>query len=244
MAEEKKTSLLRPSYLFGAEAEKQKNEKNTKNFNDNSQNTENTHFKDKHSFKRNKRNDFQDSFPKKKKFNNNNRFNNDGQNKGYHDRNEFKGFTSEVPCTKNKRQYTISIAVPASILQQTCLLEKLKTYVVGQVSRAACIYNVDEIIVYNDNTWRSSNAQEFEGYLSKFLSISFIYLLTKTIFTSRIYENDFRIPRMSSIYEKKVIPHASIFKRKWCFDCFKCSSPFISIRMVYIQVYFEIMIAI
>lgn len=48
------------------------------------------------------------------------------------------------------RHYTISIAVPASILKETCLSQVLRTYVIGQLARAACIYSIDEIIVYND----------------------------------------------------------------------------------------------
>ncbi|KAI9179658.1 hypothetical protein H9P43_004986 [Blastocladiella emersonii ATCC 22665] len=48
------------------------------------------------------------------------------------------------------RHYTVSMAVPGSIIDNCQSLE-LKTYVAGQIARAAAIYNVDEIIVYNES---------------------------------------------------------------------------------------------
>ncbi|CAO1359533.1 unnamed protein product [Diamesa serratosioi] len=45
---------------------------------------------------------------------------------------------------------TISIAVPGSILDNAQSPE-LRTYLAGQIARAACIYNVDEVIVFDDN---------------------------------------------------------------------------------------------
>lgn len=48
-----------------------------------------------------------------------------------------------------KRVSTISIAVPGSILDNAQSHE-LRTYVAGQIARAACIYKVDEVIVYDD----------------------------------------------------------------------------------------------
>ncbi|XP_043481960.1 putative methyltransferase C9orf114 homolog [Leptopilina heterotoma] len=44
---------------------------------------------------------------------------------------------------------TLSIAVPGSILDNAQSPE-LRTYVAGQIARAACIYKVDEIIVFDD----------------------------------------------------------------------------------------------
>ncbi|EFN83616.1 Uncharacterized protein C9orf114-like protein [Harpegnathos saltator] len=44
---------------------------------------------------------------------------------------------------------TVSIAVPGSILDNAQSPE-LRTYLAGQIARAACIYNVDEIIVFDD----------------------------------------------------------------------------------------------
>ncbi|XP_055701133.1 putative methyltransferase C9orf114 homolog [Phlebotomus papatasi] len=45
---------------------------------------------------------------------------------------------------------TMSIAVPGSILENAHSLE-LKTYLAGQIARAACIYNVDEIVIFDDS---------------------------------------------------------------------------------------------
>uniref|UniRef100_A0A1B0GGS8 Rna methyltransferase n=1 Tax=Lutzomyia longipalpis TaxID=7200 RepID=A0A1B0GGS8_LUTLO len=45
---------------------------------------------------------------------------------------------------------TISIALPGTILENAHSLE-LKTYLAGQIARAACIYNIDEIVIYDDS---------------------------------------------------------------------------------------------
>lgn len=44
---------------------------------------------------------------------------------------------------------TVSIAVPGSILDNAQSPE-LRTYLAGQIARAACIYKVDEVIVFDD----------------------------------------------------------------------------------------------
>merc|ERR1719430_1878247 len=48
------------------------------------------------------------------------------------------------------RQYTVSIALPGSILDNAQTPE-LRTYLAGQVARAAAIYNVDEVVVFGDS---------------------------------------------------------------------------------------------
>ena len=62
-------------------------------------------------------------------------------------------FGSEVGhaglATGTPRPYTVSIALPGSILANVQTRE-LQTYVVGQVARAAAIFCVDEIVVFND----------------------------------------------------------------------------------------------
>lgn len=57
---------------------------------------------------------------------------------------------SSVPCRKKPRLYTVSIAIPGSIVDN-CQTKELKTCLVGQIARAATIYHVDEIVVYNDH---------------------------------------------------------------------------------------------
>lgn len=44
---------------------------------------------------------------------------------------------------------TLSIAVPGSILDNAQSAE-LRTYLAGQIARAACVFKVDEVIVYDD----------------------------------------------------------------------------------------------
>lgn len=49
-----------------------------------------------------------------------------------------------------KKEYpTVSIAVPGSILENAQSVE-LRTYLAGQIARAACIFQVDEIVIFDD----------------------------------------------------------------------------------------------
>lgn len=50
---------------------------------------------------------------------------------------------------QNKPVSTLSIAVPGSILDNAQSAE-LRTYLAGQIARAACIFRVDEVIVFDD----------------------------------------------------------------------------------------------
>lgn len=52
-----------------------------------------------------------------------------------------------VPAAKSVS--TVSIAVPGSILDNA-QSQELRTYLAGQIARAACIFNVDEVIVFDD----------------------------------------------------------------------------------------------
>ncbi|GAB0096878.1 C9orf114 [Sergentomyia squamirostris] len=61
----------------------------------------------------------------------------------------------------NKKLSTMSIAVPGSILDNAHSLE-LKTYLAGQIARAACIYNIDEIVIYDDASSSASKEEEEE----------------------------------------------------------------------------------
>ncbi|XP_013164898.1 PREDICTED: putative methyltransferase C9orf114 [Papilio xuthus] len=67
---------------------------------------------------------------------------------------------------KNAEISTISIAIPGSILENAQSAE-LRTYLAGQIARAACIFCVDEVIVYDDigdklNT-KKSKLEDAEG---------------------------------------------------------------------------------
>ncbi|KFM67328.1 hypothetical protein X975_04935, partial [Stegodyphus mimosarum] len=66
---------------------------------------------------------------------------------------ESKKISEEIAASLNDSQiqqdYTISIAVPGSILDNAQSPE-LKTYLAGQIARAAAIFNVNEIIVFSE----------------------------------------------------------------------------------------------
>jgi len=54
-----------------------------------------------------------------------------------------------IPATGTPRTYTVSMAIPGSILSNKPTRE-LQTLVIGQIARAATLYHVDEVVVYND----------------------------------------------------------------------------------------------
>jgi len=49
------------------------------------------------------------------------------------------------------RDYTVSIALPGSIMQNAQSRE-LRTYLAGQVGRALAIFNIDEVVVFDDRS--------------------------------------------------------------------------------------------
>lgn len=57
------------------------------------------------------------------------------------------------------RMYSLSIAIPGSIIDNAQSRE-LRTYLAGQIGRAAAIFNVDEIIVFNDHMGKNSMAKD------------------------------------------------------------------------------------
>lgn len=67
-------------------------------------------------------------------------------NQQYH---RFGRVMDVVPCRNRPRFSTLSIAVPGSVLTN-CQTKELRTLLVGQIARAATIYHVDEIIVFDD----------------------------------------------------------------------------------------------
>jgi hypothetical protein len=54
-----------------------------------------------------------------------------------------------APCPNQSRFSTLSIAIPGSIVSNA-QTQELRTHLVGQIARAAAIYHVDEIVVFND----------------------------------------------------------------------------------------------
>lgn len=56
---------------------------------------------------------------------------------------------------KNMVPYTVSLAIPGSILRNA-ITRELKTYIVGQIARALVIHEVDEIIIFVDSAAEAS----------------------------------------------------------------------------------------
>ncbi|KAF5272282.1 hypothetical protein FQR65_LT04939 [Abscondita terminalis] len=69
-----------------------------------------------------------------------------------------------VVVVKPKKLSTISIAVPGSILDNA-QNSQLQSYLAGQIARAACIFQVDEIIIYDDGMANSKkvSVDKFDG---------------------------------------------------------------------------------
>ncbi|KAL1239405.1 putative methyltransferase C9orf114 [Trichinella pseudospiralis] len=61
--------------------------------------------------------------------------------------------SSIVGCSG--RLYTVSIAIPGSIVENAQSFE-LRTYLAGQIARAACIFEVDEIIIFDETATMTS----------------------------------------------------------------------------------------
>jgi len=64
-------------------------------------------------------------------------------------RHRFGRVMDNAPCPNQPRNSTLSIAIPGSIVSNA-QTQELRTHLVGQIARAAAIYHVDEIVVFND----------------------------------------------------------------------------------------------
>lgn len=71
---------------------------------------------------------------------------------------------SSMDSESKGRKYTLSIAVPGSIMDNAQNAE-LRTYLAGQIARAAVVFCVDEIVVYDDDgsTTRGANGTAVDG---------------------------------------------------------------------------------
>ena len=74
----------------------------------------------------------------------------------YLSRHRFGRVMENVPCRNKPRFSTVSIALPGSVLSN-CQTKELRTLLVGQIARAATIYHVDEIIVFDDKLGNNDN---------------------------------------------------------------------------------------
>ncbi|RKP38911.1 putative RNA methyltransferase, partial [Dimargaris cristalligena] len=75
------------------------------------------------------------------------------------------------------RQYTVSIALPGSIVDNAQSAE-LRTYLAGQIARAAAVFNVDEIVIYDDQCQRLFESANQQSDPHLFLSRVLQYLET------------------------------------------------------------------
>jgi len=65
------------------------------------------------------------------------------------------------------RKWTLSVAVAGSIMENAQSAE-LRSYLAGQIARACCIFNVDEVIVFDDKgaTTKDADAEIVNGIVS------------------------------------------------------------------------------
>ncbi len=67
----------------------------------------------------------------------------------FQEKHRFGRVMERVPCRNEPRHWTLSIAVPGSVVSN-CQTRELRTQLVGQIARAAAVYQVDEIVVFDD----------------------------------------------------------------------------------------------
>lgn len=67
---------------------------------------------------------------------------------------------NSVPCRNKPRTSTLSIALPGSVVSN-CQTKELRTQLVGQIARAATIYHVDEIVVFDDKLSKNVKSYHF-----------------------------------------------------------------------------------
>ena len=79
-----------------------------------------------------------------------------GRSKSPGSKHRFGRVMESVPCRNKPRFSTLSIALPGSVLSN-CQTRELRTLLVGQIARAATIYHVDEIIVFDDKLGKNNN---------------------------------------------------------------------------------------
>ena len=61
------------------------------------------------------------------------------------------------------RKYTFSLAIPGAIIANAQTLE-LKTALAGQIARAAAIFNVDEIVVFDEDAGKAGGTLDKNGF--------------------------------------------------------------------------------
>lgn len=99
--------------------------------------------------------------------NNGNKKNSNTNTNTYTTNHRFGRVMEQVPCPDRPRFATLSIAIPGSIVAN-CQTRELKTQIVGQIARAATLYHVDEIIVFDDQLSKQHQQQQnFKNRLNR-----------------------------------------------------------------------------
>ena len=76
---------------------------------------------------------------------------------------QFGRVMQAVPCRNKPRLTTLSIALPGSVVSNAQTKE-LRTHLVGQIARAATIYHVDEIVVFDDKLSKDMKFHHHGGF--------------------------------------------------------------------------------
>jgi predicted SPOUT superfamily RNA methylase MTH1 len=100
----------------------------------------------------------EDYRPSFKNYDNNkdSRYSGGGGKSNSYSKHRFGRVMESVPCRNKPRYSTLSIALPGSVLSN-CQTRELRTLLVGQIARAATIYHVDEIIVFDDKLGKDNS---------------------------------------------------------------------------------------
>ena len=77
-------------------------------------------------------------------------------------RHQFGRVMQSVPCRNKPRLTTLSIALPGSVVSNAQTKE-LRTQLVGQIARAATIYHVDEIVIFDDKLSKDVRSNSHYG---------------------------------------------------------------------------------
>uniref|UniRef100_A0A7S1B3H1 Uncharacterized protein n=1 Tax=Corethron hystrix TaxID=216773 RepID=A0A7S1B3H1_9STRA len=77
--------------------------------------------------------------------------------------------TTIPPPPTGPRRHTLSIALPASVLAGLPTLEQ-RTLLGNRIARAACVYHVDEVVVYDDGLLSAGNAAGAKRYMDEMIS--------------------------------------------------------------------------
>ena len=75
-----------------------------------------------------------------------------------------KIFQAQANADRQGRRYTVSVALPGSILDNAQSPE-LRAYLAGQIARALAVFNVDEVVVFDDEG-KTTGQEDTEGDFS------------------------------------------------------------------------------